>query len=155
MVIHRKSNAATVTLTPQHELDRALELLHFGFRGLTVEADIYLADLGLSRVHHRVLYVIARAQNITVGLLADTLGISKQALHRPLTQLQEQGLVLHARDPQRHRFKQLTLTERGIEVEHQASSREREAVGTALDQVSEQGRDAWYAVMQSLADRLL
>lgn len=154
MVIQRKGNAAAVSMSPLHELDKALELLHFGFRGLTVEADRYLAQLGLSRVHHRVLYVIARAENITVGALPDTLGISKQALHRPLTQLQNDGLVLHARDPQRHRFKLLTLTDKGAEVEQQASDRERKAIGEALNRVSAEGQHGWYAVMQSLADRL-
>lgn len=154
MVINRKSNAAAVTLTPLHELDPALELLHFGFRGLTVDADRYLAELGLSRVHHRVLYVIARAQNITVGLLADTLGISKQALHRPLTQLVSKDLVLHARDPERHRFKQLMLTPQGIEVEQLASAHERAAIDEALSQVAPEGQQAWYVIMQALADRL-
>lgn len=154
MVINRKINAASVNLTPLHELDSALELLHFGFRGLTVEADRYLDTQGLSRMHHRVLYVIARAQDITVGELAQTLGISKQALHRPLTQLANLGLVLHTRDPDRHRYKQLSLTDSGIAVELQASTHEREAIGAALDGLSAEGRNAWYAVMQSLADRL-
>ncbi|MEB3733180.1 hypothetical protein ULF88_01365 [Halopseudomonas pachastrellae] len=64
MVIQRKGNAAAVSMSPLHELDKALELLHFGFRGLTVEADRYLAQLGLSRVHHRVLYVIAAQRTL-------------------------------------------------------------------------------------------
>lgn len=154
MVINRKINAASARMTALHELDSALELLHFGFRGLTVEADRYLETQGLSRMHHRVLYVIARAQNITVGELAATLGISKQALHRPLTVLANQGHVLHTRDPERHRYKCLTLTPSGAEIERQATLHERNAIGEALQSVSAEGQEAWYQVMQALAERL-
>ncbi len=154
MVIDRKINTASSTMKPLHELDVALELLHFGFRGLTVEADSYLATLGLSRVHHRVLYVIARTENITVGELAATLGISKQALHRPLTLLASLGHVLHTRDPERHRYKCLSLTSSGAEIEQQATAHERTAIGTALEMVSGEGKEAWYQVMRSLAERL-
>ncbi|AFT68425.1 Transcriptional regulatory protein [Alloalcanivorax dieselolei B5] len=154
MVIDRKINTASSSMKSLHELDVALELLHFGFRGLTVEADRYLATLGLSRVHHRVLYVIARAEKITVGELAATLGISKQALHRPLTLLASRGHVLHTRDPERHRYKCLSLTRSGAEIEQQATAHEHTAIGTALEKVSGEGKEAWYEVMRSLAERL-
>ena len=61
MVIEKKINTASVRMKSLDPLDHSLELLHFGFRGLTVEADRFLATQGLSRAHHRILYVIARA----------------------------------------------------------------------------------------------
>ena len=48
-----------------HDLDPALELMYFGWKAMTEEADAFLATVGLSRVHHRILYVIARKSDVT------------------------------------------------------------------------------------------
>lgn len=154
MVIDKKINSASVHLRRLDPLDVSLELLHFGFRGLTADADRYLETVGLSRVHHRILYIIARTDGISVGDLAATLGVSTQALHRPLGHLQVRELVGHSRDPQRHRFKLLALTEQGREVEQTATNHERNAIGAALASTSPDGQDAWQLVMQQLAERL-
>ncbi|WP_339488686.1 MarR family winged helix-turn-helix transcriptional regulator [Pseudomonas sp. EL_65y_Pfl2_R95] len=135
-------------------LDQGLELLHFGFRGLTVKADEFLATQGLSRVHHRILYVIARSDNINVGELSATLGVSKQAVHRPLTHLFERSLVCYTRVPERHRFKLLALTELGQALEHQASELERCALRQALANTDPQGQKAWTVVMEALSENL-
>ncbi len=154
MVMDRKINVASVRMQPLDPLDPSLELLHFGFRGLTVDADRFLATLGLSRVHHRILYVIARSEEINVGDLAATLGVSKQALHRPLTHLFERELVGYTRQAGRHRFKLLVLSDSGEAVERQASELERRALREAFAATDAAGRDAWDAVMRALAERL-
>ncbi|MFX8246752.1 helix-turn-helix domain-containing protein, partial [Acinetobacter baumannii] len=84
------ASAHQAGLAKIHELDPALELMFFGWRGMTDKADAYLATVGLSRVHHRILYVSARKPDVTVGSLQEILGISKQALHRPLKHLLDQ-----------------------------------------------------------------
>ena len=152
--MERKINSAAVHMQALDPLDHALELLHFGFRGLTVEADAFLDTQGLSRVHHRILYVIARAAEINVGELASTLGVSKQAMHRPLTHLFERELVCYTRQPDRHRFKLLALTEQGQALEHQASELERHTLRQAFSQTDEHGQAAWTQVMQALSERL-
>lgn len=154
MAIQNKINSASVQMRALDPLDHALELLHFGFRGLTVEADAFLETQGLSRVHHRILYVIARAAEINVGELAATLGVSKQAVHRPLTHLFERELVGYSRAPERHRFKLLALTEHGQALEQQATELERKTLRQAFAQTDEAGQSAWTAVMQALAERL-
>ncbi len=132
-------------------VDDALALMYYGWRGMTREADAYLATLGLSRVHHRMLYAIARAEAPTVTGLLAILGVSKQALHRPMRQLLDGGYVETARDPARHRFKILALTPAGREVEARASEHERRVMREAFDQVGRVGRDAWAEVMASIA----
>lgn len=154
MVIDKKINTASVRMTSLDPLDHSLELLHFGFRGLTVDADRFLETQGLSRVHHRILYVIARADEINVGDLATTLGVSKQAAHRPLTHLFERGLVSCTRQPERHRFKLLALTEEGQALERTATELERQALREAFAGTDGAGQDAWMQVMRSLAERL-
>ena len=134
-----------------HPEDGALLLMHFAFRGLVMKADAYLAGQGLSRVHHRVLYAVARADGISIGQLIDLLGVSKQAMHRPLKYLQDEGYIVAERDPQQHRSKQLRLTVRGARTEKQASAHEREAMETALRGVSPSEQEAWRKIMTVLA----
>ncbi len=141
----------TTRLRSLDELDRALELMYYGPRGLTAAADAYLADYGFSRAHHRVLFVIARAPEIAVGELARTLGVSNQALHRPLRQLLASGCVQALRDTTRHRRKLLDLTELGRRVEHEASEREREVLRAAFE-AEPWARGGWLAVMARVAE---
>ncbi len=154
MVIEKKINTASVNLKSLDPLDTGLELLHFGFRGLTVEADRFLEAHGLSRVHHRILYVIARADAISIGELAATLGVSNQALHRPLSHLFDQQLVQYSREPGRHRFKLLGLSAAGSALEARATELERSTLRDALASTDADGRDAWRQVMRALAERL-
>jgi DNA-binding MarR family transcriptional regulator len=134
-----------------HPLDGALLLMHFAFRGLVVRADEYLAKHHLSRVHHRILYVLARVDGISVGGLLETLGISKQALHRPMKYLHENGYVVAERDVAEHRIKLLRLTPKGTRMERTASDYERAAMQAALGKMSTSEQKAWREVMIALA----
>jgi DNA-binding MarR family transcriptional regulator len=144
--LHRAS------LDKLHDLDAALELMYYGWRGMTLEADDYLAKQGLSRPHHRILYVVARRPDIAIGALIDVLGISKQALNRPLNLLLERKLLTSRRAPEQHRSKLLRLTEVGRRVEQKASDHERKVMRDAFDRVGAPGAEAWMAVMKAIAD---
>lgn len=141
----------TTRLRTLDELDRGLQLMYYGPRGLTAAADAYLAEYEFSRAHHRVLFVIARAPRIAVGELAGTLGVSNQALHRPLRQLLASGCVQALRDPARHRRKLLDLTALGRRIEHEASERERAVLRAAFD-AAPWAREGWLAVMARVAE---
>ena len=134
-----------------HPLDGALLLMHFAFRGLVLHADRYLEKHSLSRVHHRILYVLARADGISVGGLLETLGVTKQALHRPMKYLQENGYVVAERDTVEHRVKLLRLTPKGARMERTASDHERAAMQAALGKMSASDQKAWRDVMLALA----
>ena len=97
--LHRAS------LPKLHDLDAALELMYYGWRGMTLAADQYLATLGLSRPHHRILYVVARQPDISIGALIEVLGISKQAVNRPLNLLLQRKLLTSTRSAEQHRSK--------------------------------------------------
>lgn len=136
-----------------HPLDGALILMHFAFRGLVSQADRYLAKHELSRVHHRILYVIARADGISIGGLLEVLGVSKQALHRPMKHLLDNDYVAAQRDAAEHRVKLLRLTPKGIRMERAASDHERAAIENALGGASPSERKAWRDVMIALAEQ--
>jgi DNA-binding MarR family transcriptional regulator len=144
--LHRAS------LDKLHDLDAALELMYYGWRGMTLEADDYLARQGLSRPHHRILYVVARRPDIAIGALIEILGISKQALNRPLNLLQERKLLTSKRSPEQHRSKLLRLTVAGQRIEQKASDHERKVMRAAFDRAGASGAAAWTAVMEAIAD---
>jgi len=144
--LHRAS------LDKLHDLDAALELMYYGWRGMTLQADAYLAKQGLSRPHHRILYVVARRPDIAIGALIGILGISKQAVNRPLNLLLERKLLTAKRSPEQHRSKLLRLTAAGQKVEQAASGHERKVMREAFERVGAPGAAAWMAVMGAIAD---
>lgn len=77
----------------EDELRRDVEMLYFGYRAFTSLADSILADYGLGRSHHRILYFVQRDPGISVGDLVLVLKVTKQAIHRPLKELEERGLL--------------------------------------------------------------
>lgn len=148
----RAAGLHRASLKKLHDLDAALELMYYGWRGMTLTADQYLATLGLSRPHHRVLYVVARQPDISIGALIEVLGISKQAVSRPLKALLERKLLTSQRSAEQHRTKLLRLTAEGQRIEQRASGYERKVMRAAFDQVGEGGAAAWMAVMGAIAD---
>lgn len=126
--------------------------MYYGWRGMTLEADAFLAKQGLSRPHHRILYVVARRPDIAIGSLIEILGISKQALNRPLNLLLERKLLMSRRSPAQHRSKLLRLTATGQRIERNASDHERKVLREAFDRVGATGAAAWMAVMEAIAD---
>jgi DNA-binding MarR family transcriptional regulator len=148
----RAAGLHRASLTKLHDLDAALELMYYGWRGMTLMADQYLATLGLSRPHHRILYVVARRPDISIGELIEVLGISKQALNRPLSLLLERDLLTSRRSAEQHRSKLLRLTDAGKRIEQRASDYERKVLRAAFDRVGPSGAAAWTAVMGVIAD---
>jgi DNA-binding MarR family transcriptional regulator len=148
----RAAGLHRASLTKLDDLDAALELMYYGWRGMTLTADEYLATLGLSRPHHRILYVVARQPDISIGTLIEVLGISKQAVNRPLSLLLERKLLMSKRSPEQHRSKLLRLTPEGQRIEQRASGYERKVLRAAFDRVGSSGAAAWMAVMGAIAD---
>ncbi len=51
----------------EEHLREAIEALYFGYRAFTAGPDRILEQLGLGRVHHRILYFIGRNDAISVS----------------------------------------------------------------------------------------
>lgn len=140
-----------LSLIALDELDGALELMFYGLKGMVREADLEMAKDGFARSHHRILFVVARQDGVSVGELQAALGVSPQALHRPLRELVNGGYVMVTRDRARHRFKALHLTERGLGLEYRASECERDVMRNAFVEAGAPARSGWEAVMKSVA----
>ncbi|HOA28313.1 MAG TPA: helix-turn-helix domain-containing protein, partial [Arachnia sp.] len=95
------------------ELRQDVEALYFGYRTFTSLPDRILAERGLGRAHHRILYFVHREPGITVGDLIALLRITKQAIHRPLKELESLGLLTLAPDAHDRRIRRITASTEG------------------------------------------
>ncbi len=129
----------------------AIEHLYFAYRAFTAGPDRLLAERGLGRVHHRILYFVGRQPGLTVGTLLDTLGVSKQALNAPLRKLVAEGLVEAHSSPADKRLRLLSLTIQGRALEAQLSAIQTALLEAAFAQAGVQATQGWFAVMQQLA----
>lgn len=134
------------------ELNRALEALHFAFRTVIAHPDAILAEHGLSRVHHRVLYFVGRRPGLAVNELLAVLGVTKQALNAPLRELSERGLVSAHVDELDRRIKRLSLTARGKKLEHGISGDQRRRFARVFRRVGPVKEAAFHEVMRLLAE---
>lgn len=136
----------------ESQLNGAIELMHFGFRRFIATPDRILARHGFGRLHHRVLYFVGRNRDLSVGELIRILGITKQALHRPLRELTDGGWVESRTAPHSRRMKLLALTRKGARLERQLSDDQRGRFERAFRALGPSAERAWREVMKRVAD---
>lgn len=135
------------------QLNEALELFFFAYREFTAYPDAILAERGLARVHHRILYFVARTPGITVSELLRTLGVTKQAANAPLRRLTEEGLVASTAGAADRRVRELRLTQAGAALERQLSGSQRERMAAVFEAAGAREETAWRDVMRAVAAR--
>lgn len=132
------------------ELNLALEAIHFGYRALIARPDERLAEISYSRVHHRVLYFIARNEGCSVNQLLALMGVSKQYLNRPLRQLTEDAYVLVNVDERDKRVKRIKLSKAGAGLEFELSNDQRKRFERVFQEAGPQAEAGWRKVMSLL-----
>ena len=136
----------------ERRLDEAWELMHFALRAVIARPDELLETRGLSRVHHRILFFVARQPDITVNQLLQVLNVSKQALNQPLRQLYAQALVTYTPAPGDRRQRRLVLTDAGRELELRLTEPQHAMFEAALRASGPRGEAAWRRVMRHMAE---
>ena len=126
--------------------------MHFALRAVIAVPDRMLEKRGLSRMHHRILFFVARQPEMTVSRLLQVLGVSKQALNSPLRQLTTQGLVASTVAEHDKRQKLLMLTEDGRALEIRLTEPQRTLFDRALTAAGPRADAAWRRVMRAMAD---
>lgn len=121
------------------DLRQAIELLFFGYRDFTGDADRILSEVSLGRAHHRAVYFVGANPGITVGQLLDILRITKQSLSRVLNQLMDDGYIRQDGDIADRRRRCLFLTEKGMQLEAQLTEIQSKRIARAY---REAGADA-------------
>ena len=138
----------------EHELNQALESMHFGFRAMIFKPDQRLAEIGLSRIHHRLLYFIARQPDCSINELLSVMRISKQYLHQPLKKLVALGYVRQQTDPGDRRIKRIRLTAKGKKLEYELSEAQRQRFAEIFEQVGPVAEKHWRRVMAMLSEQI-
>lgn len=135
----------------RRDYDLLLALFFFAWRGFAAEPDALLETEGLGRVHHRILFTLVRVPGIRVGDLAKSLGVSRQALHRTLSELHERGLVSLEVAERSAREKSVKATRAGARIEARASGAQRRHLERVFESLDPKAADGWVAVMRGLA----
>jgi len=138
----------------EQELNLALESMHFGFRAMTYKPDQQLARLGLARIHHRLLYFLARHSDSSINELLQIMRISKQYLHQPLKKMIAQGYVSQQRDPADRRVKRIRLTARGKKLEYELTEVQRRRFADIFKQTGPAAEKHWRQVMTLLSEQI-
>jgi DNA-binding MarR family transcriptional regulator len=155
LILPTKNREKTgVASADRDRLIDAWRVMHFALRAVIAEPDRMLAARGLTRVHHRILFFLARTPGLSVGELQATLDVTKQALNTPLKQLREQGLIDFAKADHDARVKKLELTADGVALEAKLTGEQLQMFSAAFSEHSGDAVNGWFGVTQSLANRL-
>lgn len=136
----------------EEQLNETLRLFYFAYRTFTKEPDRILEQHGIQRLHHRILFFVARKPKISVYELLATLEVTKQALHAPMRQLIEMGYI--ASEPATHdrRVRELCLTEKGENLEMQLSNVQRGKMSEIFETLGPDSEESWKKVMEKIID---
>ncbi|MCE4054092.1 MarR family transcriptional regulator [Pseudomonas sp. Au-Pse12] len=140
-------------LKNQTSQQAAMEAFFFGYQAFTAKADEMLERRGLSRVHQRIVFFIARYPGLSVKELLNLLGVSKQALNTPLRQLMEMHLVDSVAPDSDKRKRLLQLTADGARFEQSLRREQVKLLQRAFADAGESAVNGWLAVNQALAGK--
>lgn len=133
------------------DLRFAVEAFIHAHMALTGKPDEILAQRGLARVHHRILFFVARWPDLSVKQLLAALRVSKQAINVPLRQLLEAGLVEARADMADKRVKRLSLTPQGAELEKRLHHVQAALLQQAFKRTGTAQIEGWLRVNEALA----
>ena len=105
----------------EKEIRKLIEILFFSYRDFTAGPDAILEKINFGRAHHRTIYFVGKNKEITIKDLLKILQITKQSLSRVLNQLVKQKYINMTVGIDK-RTKNLTLTQKGIELEKKLSN---------------------------------
>lgn len=146
-----QNNAVNFSDERAAELREAMELLFFSYRAFTRGPDRMLEKRGLNRVHHRVLYFVARQPGLSVNDLLSVLDVSKQALHIPLRQLVSMKLVQNDKSKLDGRVRELRLTSAGKRLEARLTGTQQLQLQSVFEEAGKDAEKAWRKTMRLLA----
>ncbi|AOE61659.1 MarR family transcriptional regulator [Pseudomonas corrugata] len=128
----------------------AMEAFFFGYQAFTAKADEMLERRGLSRVHQRIVFFVARYPSLSVKELLALLGVTKQALNMPLRQLMEMHLVNSVASETDKRKRLLELTAEGARFEQALRREQVKLLERVFAEAGEAAVNGWLAVNMAL-----
>ena len=141
-----------IDLKRNNDFREAIEAMYFAYREFTCRPDEILEQRGLNRVHHRILYFVAKNPQISVGSLTELLQISKQALNMPLRQLIEMSFVHSLPNHEDRRSRCLSLTSKGRELEQQLTDSQVQLLTKVFSDKSDNELTKWISTMRAISN---
>ncbi|MGA9175140.1 MAG: MarR family transcriptional regulator [Thermoactinomyces sp.] len=136
----------------EEQLNQVLVMFYFAYKTFTEKPDEIIKEYGIQRLHHRIMFFVARFPGLSVNELLSLLEISKQALNNPLRQLIKKGLITTKSSDQDRRIKQLILTKEGEKLEKKLSQVQRGQMNKVFTDLGEEYQNAWLEVMTKLSN---
>ena len=133
-------------------LREGAEMMFFGYRSFTQDADKILAERDYGRAHHRALHFISRRPGVSVAGLLDILGVTKQSLARVLKPLIDQGLVEQRIGESDRRQRLLYLTKLGAAFEERLSAPQRARMARAFREAGPEAVEGFRNVLELMMD---
>ncbi len=142
-------------LTPlflsEKEIRKIIELMFFAYRDFTSEPDVLLEKINFGRAHHRVIYFVGKKEKITIKELLSILQITKQSLSRVLSQLvKEKYIILSTGEDKR--TKNLSLTDKGLELENKLSTIQIKKIKNILKNANEDNIGGFKTLLYEMID---
>ncbi len=134
------------------DLREGIEMLYFAYRDFTARPDAILAEHGLGRAHHRVIYFVGRHPGITVKDLLAILKITKQSLARVLQDVVSEGFVEQRRCEEDRRRRLLHLTDKGVDLEARLTADQRARIARAWREAGPEAVAGYRRVLRGMID---
>lgn len=142
-------------LTPlflsEKEIRKIIELVFFSYREFTAGPDKILEKINFGRAHHRVIYFVGKKKKITIRDLLSILKITKQSLSRVLNQLVKEKYILVSTGEDK-RTKNLSLTNKGYELEKKLSTIQIDKIKKILMNVTEVDINGFKKILYKMID---
>ena len=142
-------------LTPlflsEKEIRKIIELIFFSYKEFTSGPDKILEKINFGRAHHRVIYFVGKQKQITMRDLLSILKITKQSLSRVLNQLVKEKYILVSTGDDK-RTKNLSLTNKGYELENKLSTIQIDKIKKVLKNVTEVDINGFKQILYKMID---
>ncbi|WP_158970254.1 MarR family winged helix-turn-helix transcriptional regulator [Chachezhania sediminis] len=126
-----------------------MELQFLSQLNLIADADLRIKelDLGIGRVHHRILYFVDAMPGVPVGHLLRLIRVTNQNVHRPMGDLVRMGLIEQRTSEVDRRQRNLYTTARGSELLKQLTSHQFARVRRAFDLAGPESVKGYWTVL--------
>jgi len=146
------NRSPSLSNVPSVDVDALIVAFHEAFRGIVQEADELLAVQRLGRSHHKVLFYVARYPNCKTVDVQAFVGVSRQALQRPVSDLHRLGLIETLVSPENRRTHLLRLSGPGEVLEREATELIQRHFREVFSSLSPSKVGGWLGITRALAD---
>lgn len=133
------------------DFDKKLAVFYFAYRGFVRPSNDLVGKYGISQFHRRILFFVARKPGMTINGLLSVLDVSKQALHKPMLDLVNKGMIEIKAHPKDKRSKVIYLSELGLSIDTEINQVQIEKMKTIFKEAGDPEGIWWEKVMEIYA----